>query len=77
MQEVYWGLFSVDAEGIMQPASKESIQDPKEIILPKEPWKTCQGIPKAVDVLLIAQADYAKGLVVSSEEVQPVYLDKR
>jgi tRNA threonylcarbamoyladenosine biosynthesis protein TsaB len=75
-KEIYGAFFKVDDSGIMQALSKESLMKPTEIALPDSAWKLVQDqLPNAESMLQIAKADYAKGLVVRAEEVQPVYLD--
>lgn len=74
MQEIYWGLFSVDANGIMQPQSKELVQNPNEIRLPEGSWVEIRDFPRAIDVALIAEFEYLQGKAVPGEQVQPVYV---
>jgi len=83
MNEIYWGLYAVDENGIMQSQSKESVQNPNEIpnemmlsegLLSQGSWVKSSVLPLAQDVAKIAAAEYMLGHVVYSEGVQPVYL---
>ena len=74
MQEVYWGLFSLDANGIMQAQSAEQLGEPNQIRLPPGAWIARQDAPDAQDVARIAQFEYALGHFVAALDVQPVYL---
>jgi tRNA threonylcarbamoyladenosine biosynthesis protein TsaB len=74
MQEIYWGLFAVDAHGIMQAESKECVQRPGDIVLPEGHWVEYRDFPQATDVALIAESEYRAGHAVSAEHVHPVYV---
>lgn len=74
MQEVYWGLFALDDNGIMQAQSAEMLADPKQINLPSGTWVARQDAPDAQDVVRIAQFEYALGHFAWALDVQAVYL---
>lgn len=74
LQEVYWGLFTLNDQGIMEPGSEESLNNPEQIILPAGNWVSWTASPFAQDVTRIAGFEFALGHFVTSLEVQPVYL---
>jgi len=74
MQEIYWGLFEIDVEGIMQPVLEERVQSPKEINYPVGDFLQVTGYPHAKEIARIAAADYSLGHVVSAKDAVPVYL---
>jgi len=74
MQAIYWGLFAVDSNGIMQPMSEEKVQNPTEIVLPEGPWVEVSGFPSARDILPLAHAEYVLGHTVAPQHIQPIYL---
>ncbi len=74
MQQIYWGLYEVDAEGIMQHHSTEQVQNRETIILPTGNWFEFSCPPRAYDIALIAAQEYHSGHFLSANEVRPVYL---
>lgn len=74
LQQIYWGLYRVDEQGIMQSATIEHVQDPLTIVLPEGDWHKITGFPKARDIALIAVTEYKLGHMVSAEAAQPVYI---
>lgn len=74
LNEIYWGLFVVDEFGIMQPASKEYVQKPEEVILPAGTWIKAENLPHAKDIVEIAREELELGRSVSSFEALPVYI---
>lgn len=74
LQEIYWGLFAVDAAGIMQAVGKEHIQLSTDIELPPGHWHSVSGYPRAHDIAVIAQAEFRLGHTVTAENALPVYL---
>jgi tRNA threonylcarbamoyladenosine biosynthesis protein TsaB len=73
MQEIYFGCFEVDAQGIMQPVSDEQVQDPNTITVP-EGYIEVTGYPEAKDIAKIAKAEYELGNTVSAMDALPVYI---
>lgn len=74
LQEVYWGLFRKDSQGIMQPVSDEKVQSRDRIQLPEGSWYSVSCFPKASDIVEIALADHRLNRTVSSEYALPVYV---
>ena len=69
MGEIYWGLFEIDKQGIMQGVTEERVQAANEVQLPLGSWEAVTGNPHAQDIVLIALAEYKLGHTVSAEEV--------
>ncbi len=74
MQEHYWGLFTVDEQGIMQPFSEERVSPAADIVLPAGVWTSTLALPDAQDVATIAATEYIIGRTMSAEEALPIYI---
>jgi tRNA threonylcarbamoyladenosine biosynthesis protein TsaB len=74
MQERYWGLFVVDAEGIMQPFSEERVSPEADIVLPPGTWMSTMALPEAQDIATIAAVEYMLGHSLSAVEALPIYI---
>ena len=74
MNEIYWGLFEVDKQGIMQGIAEERVQAANEVQLPVGSWEAVTGSPHAQDIALIALAEYNLGHTVTAERALPVYI---
>lgn len=74
LQAVYWGLFELGAEGIMQPVSEERVEPLDQIVLPSGEWHSFTGYPHAQDIARIAAVEYKLGRAVSAAEAVPVYV---
>jgi tRNA threonylcarbamoyladenosine biosynthesis protein TsaB len=74
MEEVYWGLFKIDEQGIMQPVIEERVESPKQIEFPKDVFVSVTGYPMAEDIVRLAVEDYAKEHFVNASEALPLYL---
>ncbi len=73
-QDVYWGLFELDNNGVMQPVSTEKVEPKEQIVLPPGNWKPYSEYPEAQDVAHIAAVEYKLGHTIFAEKVEPVYL---
>lgn len=70
MQEWYWGVFELDASGLMQPVTKEQVGSLESIEVP-EGFIDVSGEPRAYDIAFIAQREpQAKAI----DDIAPVYL---
>ncbi len=74
MQEIYWGLFEIGTNGIMEPAGKESVSPESLALLPSNAWQRVTGFPHAEDIARIAAVEYRLGNMVSAEAVLPIYI---
>lgn len=74
LESLYWGLFEMGAEGIMQPISDEHLSSIDQIHLPVGSWQKITGYPHAEDIARIAAYEYQAGRSVSAELALPVYL---
>lgn len=74
MEEIYWGLFKIDEQGIMQPVIEERVESPKQIEFPKDVFVSVTGYPMAEDIVRMAVEDYAKEHFVDAGEALPLYL---
>lgn len=74
MQEIYWGLFALDENGIMQSISAERLQTYDAVQLPEGAWFEATGFPEARDIATLAASEFAKGHFVSAELALPVYI---
>lgn len=75
MQEIYWGLFKADEQGMMQAMTEERVEPLQQVILPPGScWHKVVELPRAEDIARLALFDYAQGYQVSALEVLPVYL---
>jgi tRNA threonylcarbamoyladenosine biosynthesis protein TsaB len=75
MQEIYWGLFEVDPQGLMQPISEEKVQSEDSIAFASlGVFQRVTGYPHAKDIALLAASDYALGHSVLAAEALPLYL---
>lgn len=74
MGEVYWGLFELGAEAIMQPVSEEKVQPLNQILLPNDQWNRITGFPHAEDIARIAEYEFRLGHTVTAEDAIPVYV---
>lgn len=68
MQEIYLGEYQVDAAGIMQAVMPDRL-------LASNGYEICANMhPKARYIVQLAEADFAKNLIVTAEEALPIYL---
>jgi tRNA threonylcarbamoyladenosine biosynthesis protein TsaB len=90
MQEIYFGIYKLAADNLMQPLQTDKLVKPEELIIPSESgwigvgdawqvysqqFKTISYFyPKARHVAKLARAAYAAGKAVTAESAQPVYL---
>jgi len=76
MQEMYWGLFKANAEGLMEAVGKEQLTSKQNIILSEiaGDWLIEEGYPTAVEVAALASFDYLNGQAVEVRDALPVYL---
>lgn len=74
LDSLYWGLFEMGAEGIMQPVSEERLQLADNIQLPSGSWQKISGYPHAQDIVRIAVFEYQQGNAVAAIDALPVYL---
>lgn len=74
MEEVYWGLFEIDKEGIMQAVGDEHVQSIIQAKSPDDSWQPVTGYPHAQDIAKIALAEYELGHTVSAIDALPVYI---
>lgn len=74
LQEIYWGLFKVGSDGIMQAVSEERVEAASKVVLPAGEWVSYTEFPSALDIAVIAQVEYALGHTVPAELALPVYL---
>jgi tRNA threonylcarbamoyladenosine biosynthesis protein TsaB len=75
MQEVYWGLYALDDNGLMKEVIKDSLSKPENIILPKDDeWFRATFYPHAREVARLGHADYLAGKAFSADKALPVYL---
>jgi tRNA threonylcarbamoyladenosine biosynthesis protein TsaB len=71
---LYWGLFEMGSEGIMQPVSEEHLSLAEQIRLPVGSWQEVTGYPHAGDIARIAGFEYQAGRAVAAALALPVYL---
>ncbi|HXH55502.1 MAG TPA: tRNA (adenosine(37)-N6)-threonylcarbamoyltransferase complex dimerization subunit type 1 TsaB [Gammaproteobacteria bacterium] len=74
LESLYWGLFEMGAEGIMQPVSDERLSLTDQICLPAGSWQKMTGHPHAEDIVRIAVYEYQAGHAVTAKFALPVYL---
>jgi len=74
LESLYWGLFEMGAEGIMQPVSDEHLSLTDQIHLPTGSWQKITGYPHAEDIARIAAYEYQVGNAVSAALALPIYL---
>jgi tRNA threonylcarbamoyladenosine biosynthesis protein TsaB len=74
MEEIYWGLFEINKQGVMQGVTEERVQVASEVQLPMGSWEAVMGNPHAQDIVLIAVAEYKLGHTVPAEQALPVYI---
>jgi tRNA threonylcarbamoyladenosine biosynthesis protein TsaB len=74
MSEIYWGLFEIDTQGIMQSVLPECVQPANEVKYPNDLFQSVTGYPHAKDIALIAASEYGLGQMVSAADALPVYL---
>jgi tRNA threonylcarbamoyladenosine biosynthesis protein TsaB len=74
LDSLYWGLFKMGAEGIMQPVSDERLSLTDQICLPAGSWQKITGHPHAEDIARIAVYEYQAGQAVTAKFALPVYL---
>ncbi len=74
LESLYWGLFEMGAEGIMQPASDEHLSLADQIHLPAGVWQKITGYPHAEDIARIGAYEYQVGHAVAAALALPIYL---
>lgn len=74
LESLYWGLFEIGAEGIMQPVSDEQLSLTDQIHLPAGSWQKMTGYPHAEDIARIAVDEYQAGNAIAASLALPVYL---
>lgn len=81
MHEIYWGAYSVDAQGLMQPVITDRVQ--AEIAIPGQNLSKFKQIgmntpemqyPRAEEVAQLAVPKFLRGEVVDASGVVPVYI---
>jgi len=74
MQEIYWGLFVVDSEGIMQSITEERVGPKADVQLPEGNWIATSRYPEARDIATIARAEFVLGHFVFAKDALPIYI---
>ncbi len=83
MSEIYWGLYAIDDDGIMQPQQDEALSAPEKIdreMLSSVGYAFAGNVfsddtyPDAKAMLTIATSKYALGEMISSENAHPHYI---
>lgn len=74
LESLYWGLFEMGSEGIMEPVSDEHLTLTDQIHLPAGAWQKITGYPHAEDIARIAVYEYQAGHAVAAALALPIYL---
>ena len=72
---VYWGLYRLNADGIMEAVQPDRVGPQADIILPDASWVSIMGqYPHAREVARIGAYAYSQGDVVSAVAAVPLYI---
>lgn len=77
MQEMYWGLFQANDQGLVELLGEEQLSAKEQCVLPEGQWIVTEGFPYAAEVAFIARAEYLLGKSKTALEALPVYLRNR
>ncbi|MDF2940458.1 MAG: hypothetical protein K0R66_1100 [Gammaproteobacteria bacterium] len=74
MQQAYIGLYE-EHSGLMLPVKPDSIQAFDQVVLESR-FEKIEILPNAIDILPLAEHEYAQGNLLKADQALPLYLDE-
>jgi tRNA threonylcarbamoyladenosine biosynthesis protein TsaB len=72
---VYWGLYRLNADKIMEAIQPDQVGPQSAIVVPDSAWVSVMAqYPHALDMARIGAYEYTKGNCVAATEAVPVYV---